>query len=180
MRKFFSEKKDFMVVQNLKNAKPSMRSTSLNESMADELKIELNNDYHFVNKESDLLCSYLILSNSIRSHSRGLYNFLTRIGLKQTDFPECFLKIVEDYRLKEEESKKDFPLCPYIKSFGSCLNVGPNSCKYRHQPNKRADELAVLNNGMTIPKEGFVRFKISFMLDTNRLYINRGSCYNIL
>lgn len=102
-----------------------------------------------------------------------------RIGHEEKYFPELFLKMVENCRRRKEERKIEAPLCPYIKSFGQCMNVNPTSCLYRHKPNKDADLVGNLDTGFKIPSEGFVRFKISFVLDTNIMFVNILSCQSL-
>ena len=167
MRGYFMEKKEFTEVIN--------EYTKNDESF----KIELNNDYHLVEKEPKRLCSYIMLSKSTSPFADSLFNFLTRIGYKKNDFPSGFVKMVEECRLEKDELKLNHLLCPYIKTFGSCMNPNPNSCKYRHRPNKKADKVEYLDKDLKIPTQGYVKFKISFVKDTNHFFANILSYKNL-
>ncbi|CAF0769025.1 unnamed protein product [Brachionus calyciflorus] len=167
MRKYFTYKKE-ITVRN----EPTINSGSLNDLNRDELELKITNDCQLVDKESESLCSFLFLTKTVGTYADGLCNFLTRIGYKTNDFPPSFMTIVENSRAKKELSKFDLPLCPFIKSFGACLHINPNSCKYRHKPHPKVDKINDLDKGLSLPNEGYVRFKISFVRDTNNFFVN--------
>ncbi|RNA14464.1 ATP-dependent RNA helicase TDRD12 isoform X1, partial [Brachionus plicatilis] len=160
MRSYFVQKRD---LTEAKNDGPKS-----NESF----RVEANSNGQWENMESDCLCSYLLLNKSSSGFAYSLFNFLSRIGYQKSCFPHGFLKMVEECRLKKEESKLEYPLCPYVKSFGSCMNANPNSCKYRHRPNRKVDQVGLLDKDLTVPAQGYVRFKISFIKDTNHFFGN--------
>lgn len=167
MRGYFMEKKQFTEV------------ISEDAKMDESFKVALCNDYHIVDKEPERLCSYIMLSKSSSPFAESLFNFLSRIGYKKNDFPSGFVKMAEEGRLEKDELKINHPLCPYIKTFGSCMNANPNSCKYRHRPNIQADKVEYLDNNLKIPTQGYVKFKISFIKDTNHFFANILSYRNL-
>lgn len=165
MRKFFSVKKNFTI---LEKEEPK----SLEESLEENLKVELKDQFQLVDKEEDRLCSFIMITKSTRDFSEGLYNFLIRLGSNEKDFPQLFTKLVQECKDRNENKKLDLPLCPYIKTFGACMNVNPTSCLFRHRPNREKDAVKYLDESFQIPSEGFVRFKIAFIKNTNHFYIN--------
>lgn len=48
----------------------------------------------------------------------------------------------------------------------------PLACKYRHKMDLVIDKIKNLDVNKPIPEEGFIKFKVSHVDDTNRIYIN--------
>ena len=34
--------------------------------------------------------------------------------------------------IKKEKEKCEYPLCPYVKSFGECMSINKSSCVFRY------------------------------------------------
>jgi hypothetical protein len=167
MRRFFSSVKQSSSSSNdraNKSRSSDGQQTDDDDDEKTQMKIELKNENLFVDDDRERLCSYIFLKKTDLVHSLGLYNFLIRTGLDESKFPTMFKNMVKACRASKENENMNNPLCPYLNSFGSCMDANPSSCVYRHVPNKRSDEVYHLDTNMKIPSEGFVRVSWIFEL----------------
>jgi superfamily II DNA/RNA helicase len=118
------------------------------------------------------LCSFLLYGKSEREYSDSLVNFLKRVGQKEEQIPHELLEMAAKRQEKRELKRTKEPLCPFIKSFGKCMSPGYKSCPYRHLPNAETDKLAMIDQNFAVPREGFVRFKVSHVEDANHCFVN--------
>ena len=58
------------------------------------------------------------------------------------------------------------------KSFGKYINSIPLPCKYKHKLDPVIDKIQNLDVNKPKPEEGFIKFKLSHVNDTIRIYIN--------
>jgi hypothetical protein len=121
----------------------------------------VNNNYGGGDQPNIRLCSYIFLKRSQREKAEefpcDLYDYLIRIGLDKKYMPKIFFEFVEKSRQRKEEAKKRIAICPYLKSFGKCMDLNPESCLFRHNFYPEIDHLKQLNDGFKIPNEGYIR-----------------------
>lgn len=52
------------------------------------------------------------------------------------------------------------------------MELSISSCKYRHKLYADVDKLKMIDIDKTIPDEGFIKFKVAHVEDTNHIFIN--------
>ncbi len=101
--------------------------------------------------------SFIFFTKEDKNYSEGLLNFLNRIGHEKKYLPENLIKLAERRKRKNELIKKGFMICPYIKSYGKCMNEVPSSCIYRHKFDPVVDQIIKLDSDLTLPDEGLIK-----------------------
>jgi superfamily II DNA/RNA helicase len=146
-------------------------NTSNGDQNNDEMSLIEN---ELVSNDDMRLCSVILftLNDNDKSTVGSILNYLKRIGFNESKLCKSFVDIANKQVLDLEKEKFYKKLCPYVKAFGKCLEISRRKCQYRHVPNNKSDQMGYLNNDFRIPHEGYVRFKISYVEDSNYFFIN--------
>ena len=96
-------------------------------------------------------------------------NFFSKNSLY---YINTFILYLSKVAAKNEASKLCLLLCPYVKSFGDCMNISKEDCIYRHRPHVQVDEIRALDEHFNVPREGYVTFEVAFIADTNHFFIH--------
>ncbi len=91
--------------------------------------------------ENERLCSLMIFYDEDKSQVGGVLNFLKRIGYDETKMSQKFVELAQRQLVERERQKRNNPLCPFIKSYGKCMEISQRRCEYRHLPSEHADQL---------------------------------------
>lgn len=152
MRRFFGRRPSTTVVSQIADERDE-------PDVDDELNVELKNEHLIVDDDRERLCSFIFLKRSDKEHALGMYNYLTRIGMEESKLPRMFVKMAHEMRERKEGKLADQPLCPYVKTFGNCMDINPSACMYRHRPDIHVDQINILDpdSDFRIPCEGYVR-----------------------
>ena len=165
MRKYFTVEKKTWSKQA--NTQSDVKYTSkinlaeLNaESSKEKINLDLIGDMELVEEPNDRLLSFIFFSQRDKEFAVGFVDYLRRIGVEECNIPASLFEMAIERRRKKEHKKSELPLCPYVKSFGECMNINRNNCPYRHIPNEAMETVALLNQDFYVPSEGYI--KVSF------------------
>ena len=121
------------------------------------------------------LCSFLFFTPDDRAVSAGLLAHLKRVGHDEHTLPAAFVSLAKRSDERDEEARASLPLCPFVKSYGQCVDNGANvahRCPYRHAASAQHDAMHRLDDELCVPNEGYVRFKVTHAENTNVFYVN--------
>ena len=130
----------------------------------DDFNLTIKNELQLIERDEDRLCSFIFFTKEDKHYSEGLLNFLSRIGNERKYLPSNLIKLAEKRQIKNELIKKNFLLCPHIKSYGKCMNEIPSSCIYRHKFDPIVDKIQNLDADLTIPDEGLIKVNSCILL----------------
>jgi superfamily II DNA/RNA helicase len=180
MRKFFAKEKTVSPTQyDTTTATTTDESTHINLNEIEqearskvELNLELLGDSELVLDDDQRILSFIFLTKYDKEYSEGLLNFLRRIGFNERYIPRLLVQMAQRRASKKELTKETTSLCHYVKSFGECMEINKMNCKYRHKPNARSEAIHLLDEETPMPSEGYVKFKVAHVVDTNHCYIH--------
>lgn len=171
MRKYFPMKKT-LFSSSIANENNEKLTETDAESVQENVDIELIGDTELVKKENERILSFILLTKKDKEYSEGFLNYLKRIGFDEKNIPKILIEMASRRCQKKEKEKSDYPLCPYIKSFGECMSINKTSCPFRHKPNLTADAIRLLDENFPIPSEGYINFKVAHVADTNHFFVH--------
>lgn len=123
--------------------------------------------------DSNTINSFIFISKEEKPYANSFLFYLRRIGFSEQCIPRFLVKMSEQNQLKDEQTKNQRNICPFIKSFGKCIETQPSAmCKFRHNFNPTIDSLVYLDETLRIPDEGYIKFKVMHVEDTNHIFIN--------
>jgi len=170
MRKYFSVPKTLFDQPNTKkdddcesNCMSTINLAEIEvESCKENMNVHLVGDTELVKEDNQRILSFFLLTKKDKEYSEGFLNYLRRIGFDERKIPKMLIEMASERLVKREREKSNYPLCPYIKSFGECMSMNKSSCMYRHKPNSSADAIRLLDENFPMPSEGYVNVKANF------------------
>lgn len=142
------------------------------DSCRDSFHIQLTGENEIVRDDNDRILSFILLTKRDKIYSEGLLNYLRRVGFEEKSIPKLLIEMASKRAAKNELDKLSLPLCPYVKSFGECMSLNKTSCRYRHKPSAKADEIRLLDENYPMPSEGYIKFKVAHTADTNHFFVH--------
>ena len=172
MRKYFAVPKSILCPSKDESFCSSQIDINEVESDAckEKLNVKLEGKTELVQDDKDRILSYILLTKRDKDYSEGFLNYLRRIGFDEKNIPKVLIEMASKRAAKKEQDKIEYPLCPYVKSYGECLHINRTSCLYRHKPNQASEAIRLLDEDFYMPSEGYIKvykernIEISFII----------------